>query len=266
MIRGLLAGVAIVLTVAAQAAPKMAAKPRPQVAAASLAEPFSALEEAIQTAKQNIERLARDQYAEQAPLEQFVGRDFSVKIEPTTMYKDGVLDVYLLANSVYPNEKDDFGSRHRFENHPAVEIRPVLANKRGSYVGENAYGVKVPVSRIDLNYALLMFANRPRDSQYLVRVRLPGPEAKMLSKSAAFIATGRVSTSESGKVASCQSTFSSPTIDSPYAGRAQRCWVAAQLQSLSVVDQRSGKVLRQWTPNDPEASILKKPEPIGLNP
>lgn len=266
MVRVLLAAAAIVLTGAAPEAPKKAAKPRPPVTAASSARPLSAPEEAIQTAKQNIERLARDQYAEQAPLDHFVGRDFSVEIEPTTMYKDGVLDIYLLANSVYPNEKDDFGSPLRFENHPAVEIRPVLANRRGGYVGENAYGVKVPVSRIDLDYALLMFVNRPRDSQYLVRVRLPGPEAKMLSKSTAFIVIGRVSTSESGKVASCQSTYSSPTIDSPYAGRAQRCWVAAQLQSLSVVDKRSGNVLRQWTPNDPEASILNKPEPIGLNP
>ena len=242
MVRALVIGVAFtVVAGAASAAPKSGVKSSPPAAA----KPLSAPEEAIRTAKQNVERLARDQYAEQQPLDQFVGRTFAVELKPTTTYKDGVLDIYLLAKSVYPNEKYDFESPHRFENHSAVEIKPVLANKRGSYIGENAFGVKVPVSRIDLDYAVLMFVNRPRDSQYLVRVRLPGPQAKVLSENAAFIVTGTVSRSESGKVANCQSDYSSPTIDAPYSGRAQTCWVAAQLQSMSVVDKRSGSVLRQ---------------------
>lgn len=253
------------LTSSAQAAPKKATRPRAPAAAAALAKPLSAPEEAIRAAKQNIERLARDQYAEQQPLDHFVGRDFALEVEPTTMYRDGILDIYLLVKTVYPNEKDEYGSPHRFENHSGVEIRPVLTTNRGGYVGENAYGVRVDVSRIDLDYAVVMFVNRPRDSQYLVRVRVPGPEAKKLSQSAVFMVTGTVSRSESGKIAGCQSTYSSPTIDSPYAGRSQTCWVAAQLQSLSAVDKKSGKVLRQWTPNDPEASILNKPEPIEPN-
>jgi hypothetical protein len=267
MLRVLVVGFVLIgLPGFAPAAPLKAKRPRPPAAAAAPAKPLSPPEEAIRTVKQNIERLARDEYAEQDPIDQFVGRGFNVEIKPTTTYKDGVLEIYLLTHNIYPNEKDDFSSRHRFENHPGVELKPVLANKRGSYVGENAFGVQVAVSRIDLDYAVLMFMNRPRDSQYLVRVRLPGPDAKLLSQSATVVVTGTVARSESDKVAGCSSTYSSPTIDSPYSGRAQTCWTAVQLQSLSIVDKRSGRVLRQWTPSDPEASILNKPEPIELSP
>lgn len=111
MVRVLLAGVALIgMMGASGAVPKRAVKPRPSTAATAPAKPLTAPEEAIGIAKQNVERLARDQYAEQDSVEQFVGQNFTLEIEPTTTYKDGVLDVYLLTKSVYPNEKDEFGA------------------------------------------------------------------------------------------------------------------------------------------------------------
>ncbi|USQ96520.1 hypothetical protein [Caulobacter sp. RL271] len=261
----LLASVAVSLVTGAAAAPKTVARPRPRPAPAP-APILTPPEQAIVMAKRNLERVTADQYAAQEPLDSFVGKTFTIEIKPTTTYSEGVLDIYLLTTTIYPNESADFKDAHRFENHPSVEIRDVSATKRGSYVGQNAFGTRVAVSRIDLDYALLMFVNRPEDSQYLVRVRLPGPDAKVLSTSARVVVTGKISSSDSGKIAGCETRYSGATIDHPTSGTARRCWVAVELQSMVVLDKAGGRILGQWTPESPKASILSKPEPISFDP
>jgi len=200
----------------------------------------------IATAKRNAARLKSDQFATVETTDQFVGQSFTVEIQPSAAYRNGVLELSFSTSTLYPNKEEPVGSEAYFEHHPSIPIAPSSITKRGAYAGQNGFGARATVTVMDLENAELLVPHGYVDTNYTVETSLPAPEAKALAAAARFVFRGKIARTDRGKVAGCTASYSSPTISSPYSGANRTCWVAVVLDEVAAVDRRTGAVLRTW--------------------
>jgi hypothetical protein len=210
------------------------------------AKPQSLPMQVLDVARRNEARIKADQFAEPEPVDRFVGQEFRIELNPSATYSAGVLELSFTTSTTHPNRDTSQDSAARAERHPSIEIVPPLVKKRGQYAGQNSFGAMATISVIDVDTSLILVAKGYVDSRYSIKIPATGAEAKALAASARLVVKGTIVKLENGKVVGCERTYSAPTITSPYSGKSRTCWVATVLNSASMVDTRTGTILRTW--------------------
>lgn len=180
-------------------------------------------------------------------------------------YEDGVIRLYFTPSTT-PIEIA--GKRSGIP----VVYYSVAHQRVGAYTGQNAFGVRSPVTQHITSEFGLAIVDRPKgelspyaeqenidflkrmgqtDEQlavhyntFIVSLNRSGPEARRLSSNAYAEIEGVISPIQ-GRLTGCGSRFSGATVNHPWELTTYSCWAGANIGRVTFFDG-DGKILKEW--------------------
>lgn len=180
-------------------------------------------------------------------------------------YADGILTL-----SITPENVGLLGRAHM--NGPAIFYR-VEQERLGTYQVENAFGTRRLVESFSARQFGIFLVSRPvgefsrflKDydrkviekiyspeklrrlrEEYYYRARLAGAEAKRLTEDAIVQVEGRVTTAAGGRSWDCETIYSGPKVNFPNEVTTNRCWIAANVERVAIIDTANDRILAEW--------------------
>lgn len=200
------------------------------------------------------------------------GRNFEIEIKVGTTYDVRIDTEYNAANQTleFGILKQKWSSAYYF---PSVDLQTSIRgfglssrNKKvRAYRASNAFGAQTVVTVIHTDTIGVAHFTRqgdrgdglpdPRskyhtvggDDWYNYSVTLPPDVARQTANNAALIISGTVDKLADGRSVICHDHYHEPSIDAPNEEYGKACLVVANIDSISLIDSRSGQVLAMWS-------------------
>ena len=127
-----------------------------------------------------------------------------------------------------------------------------VSRSNGSYIGQNAFGVKVHVASVRATDIVLYLVSTPphekvTDLYPFVSIFKATPdEARQISRNIEIILNGFIAKNYENKIASCSDNHRKATIDDPTDIVVHTCTVNANVTQIVIRNSVSGVVYKQW--------------------
>ena len=140
-----------------------------------------------------------------------------------------------------------------------ISLQTRYANA-GSFVGRSGLGVKVRVSkRQDQTDAIALVSAPETDvipaSKYLpashrssfsASIPLPAAQAAAMGANTDAVIEGVIAKLSNGSTGACEDRFFEGDMSQPTDVRDQRCWIGADVKSVSFRQRTDGRVIKEW--------------------
>lgn len=190
----------------------------------------------------NIDEVS-DQFASSFDGSSFVGRSFKLRLIP----EENVRNDFKTASFYY--YEDGRLSLNFFSKGGGRFVVRSRSAPFGSYVGQNGFGARVRVSRVQVITDALVVSGSANDYQWSQSVS--GPEARAMSRDLAVVVEGRLADLKSGKLTECTANAVSATLHKPYDVLKDSCDVGGILTRVAFIRRSTGMVLKEWIVEGP---------------
>lgn len=233
----------------------------------------------LRIAHDNYQKQIVDRFYEGGDVELSEGDEFLIEFPILDGARSGIMSggssLWIYENGVFTAwiSPDSVGSISRPDIEGEVMFFDVVREQRGSYLGENAFGVQRQIEQWTIKESGILPVTFPsadfspyseeRDrrflspetiesmrTDYVYSVSLSGDEARHLAENITARINGSI-TKSNGKGVQCEHFGRGPTINHPIDMTIQRCWVPVRIFEVQFIDGSTGELLKSWIDSKP---------------
>jgi hypothetical protein len=146
----------------------------------------------------------------------------------------------------------------------ALKFRLAYSSSRaGSYIGENAFGVRRRITKLVATEVDLVPTEKPESAAigYGFTIKAPPEDARAIAFHAVLELDGNLTPDESGRMSGCNEDGETATVSNPVETITSVCHVSGKITRAALIDSRNGTILREWIiGRDPPRDLIKNPE------